>query len=320
MFPKPRVVISKCLTFDKCRYNGEVIPDKFVDKLKSHVEFITVCPEVEIGLGTPREPIRIVEIDGKNTLYQPATEKFFTEEMESFSETYLSSLTDIDGFILKNRSPSCGPGDVKIYQGLSKSAMTSRGAGFFGGAVKEKFPLTAIEDEGRLKNFQIREHFMTKLFTITRFRHIKSEKRMKDLVEFHSNHKLLLLAHNQLHYRNCGRIVANHEKRNPEQVFKKYEEELALVLRKLPRFTAIINTLQHAFGWISDGLSAEEKTYFLNSIEEYRDERIPLSAVVRLIHSAAIRFNNSYLQNQVFLNPYPLELIEITDSGKGRSS
>jgi uncharacterized protein YbgA (DUF1722 family)/uncharacterized protein YbbK (DUF523 family) len=320
MHPKPRVVISKCLTFDKCRYNGEVIPDKFVDKIKPFVEFITVCPEVEIGLGTPREPIRIVHLNGKNTLYQPASEKFFTDEMESFTETYLDSLQDIDGFILKNRSPSCGPADVKIYQGLDKSAMARKGPGFFGGAVKEKFTTLAIEDEGRLKNFQIRENFITKLFTLARFRQIRSEKKMRDLVDFHSRHKLLLLAYNQTHYRNCGRIVANHQKLQVEKVFEEYEQELAYILRKMPKFTTIINTLQHAFGWISDGLSAEEKRYFLNSIEEYRDERIPLSAVIRLIHGAAIRFNNSYLQSQVFLNPYPAELIEITDSGKGRST
>jgi uncharacterized protein YbgA (DUF1722 family)/uncharacterized protein YbbK (DUF523 family) len=320
MHPKPRVVISKCLTFDKCRYNGEVIPDKFVDKIKPFVEFITVCPEVEIGLGTPREPIRIVQLEGKNTLYQPATEKFFTDEMVSFTEDYLNSLKEIDGFILKNRSPSCGPADVKIFQGFNKSAMPSKGPGFFGGAVKDKFPALAIEDEGRLKNFQIRENFITKLFTLARFRGIRLTKKMGDLVDFHSRHKLLLLSYNQTHYRNCGRIVANLEKLQVDHVFENYEKELAHIFKKMPRFTAIINTLQHAFGWISDGLSTEEKKYFLNSIEEYRDERIPLSAVVRLIHGAAIRFNNTYLQNQVFLNPYPTELIEITDSGKGRSS
>jgi uncharacterized protein YbgA (DUF1722 family)/uncharacterized protein YbbK (DUF523 family) len=313
MLPKPRVVISKCLTFDKCRYNGEIIPDRFVDKIKPFVEFIPICPEVEIGLGTPREPIRIVQMDGENTLYQPATEKFVTDEMISFTNDYMNSLKDIDGFILKNRSPSCGPADVKIYQGLDKSVMSTRGSGYFGGAVKEKFPMTTIEDERRLKNFQNREHFITKLFTLTRFRLIYSSKKMKDLVEFHSQHKLLLLAYNQSHYRNCGRIVANHEKLKTDVVFEKYEIELAHILRKLPRFKAIINTLQHAFGWISDGLSVQEKAYFLNSIEEYRDERIPLSAVLRLINSSAIRFNNTYLQSQFFLNPYPAELIEITD-------
>lgn len=320
MFPKPRVVISKCLTFDKCRYNGEMIPDRFIDKIKPHVEFIPICPEVEIGLGTPREPIRIVNIGGEDTLFQPSTKKFYTKEMTSFSETYLNSLKNIDGFILKNRSPSCGPADVKIYQGLNKSAMTSRGSGFFGGAVKEKFPMAAIEDEGRLKNYQIREHFNTKLFTLARFRLIRSNNKMVDLVDFHSQHKLLLLAYNQTHYRKCGRIVANHQKLKSDQVFYEYEKELAHILKKIPRFTAIINTLQHAFGWISDGLSADEKSYFLNTIEEYRDERIPLSAIQRLIHASAIRFNNTYLRNQVFFNPYPAELIEITDSGKGRST
>jgi uncharacterized protein YbgA (DUF1722 family)/uncharacterized protein YbbK (DUF523 family) len=319
MFPQPRVVISKCLTFDKCRYNGEIIPDRFIDKIKPFVEFIPVCPEVEIGLGTPREPIRIVKIDGENTLYQPATEKFFINEMVSFTNDYLESLKDIDGFILKNRSPSCGPADVKIYQSLEKSAMSTRGSGIFGGSVKDRFPLAAIEDEGRLKSFQIREHFIIKLYTLARFRLVRSSNKMKDLVEFHSQHKLLLLAYNQSHYRNCGRIVANHEKLKTEQVLKKYEIELAQILRKMPRFTGIINTLQHAFGWISDGFSVDEKRYFLNSIEEYRDERIPLSAVLRLINGAAIRFKNSYLLNQIFLNPYPPELIEITDSGKGRN-
>ena len=320
MIPKPRIVISKCLTFDKCRYNGEIIPDRFVDKIKPHVEFIPVCPEVEIGLGIPREPIRIVQIGSEKTLYQPATEKYFTAEMVSFTENYLDSLQDIDGFILKNRSPSCGPADVKIFQGLEKSAMPAKGPGFFGGAVKDKFPMAAIEDEGRLKNFQIREHFITKLFALARFRQIRSQKKMGDLVKFHSQHKLLLLAYNQSHYRNCGRIVANLQKQKTDQVFEDYEKELAHILGKMPRYTGIINTLQHAFGWISDGLSAEEKSYFLNTIEEYCDERIFLSAVQRLIHASAIRFNNTYLQDQIFLNPYPADLIEITDSGKGRSS
>jgi uncharacterized protein YbgA (DUF1722 family)/uncharacterized protein YbbK (DUF523 family) len=319
MFPKPRIVISKCLTFSKCRYNGESIPDVFIDKIKPYVNFVPVCPEVEIGLGIPREPIRIVEIEGKNTLFQPATDKFYTEEMNSFTNRYLNSLKDIDGFILKNRSPSCGPGDVKIYMGLEKSAMAIRGNGFFAGEVIDRFLNAAIEDEGRLKNHQIREHFLIKLYTITRYRQIRSSHKMKDLVDFHSCHKLLLLAYNQSQFRICGRIVANPDKLKPELVFTQYEQGLTHIFQKAPRYTSIINTLQHAFGWISDGLSRREKSFFLNTIEEYRDERIPLSAILQLIYSAAIRFNNTYLMNQVFLNPYPRDLMDITDSGKGRN-
>jgi uncharacterized protein YbbK (DUF523 family)/uncharacterized protein YbgA (DUF1722 family) len=319
MFYKPRIVISQCLGFDKCRYNAQTISDEFINKLEEHVEFIPVCPEVEIGLGIPRPPVRIVEKEGRLELYQPETNRFFTAEMASFTEEYLSSIQEIDGFILKNRSPSCGPGDVKIYQGFAKSAGAYRGSGFFGGAVHKKFGHLAIEDEGRLKNFTIREHFLIKLFTLARFRQIRNSKKMGMLVKFQSEHKLLLLAYNQAHFRLSGKIIANHEKLSFDQVYQLYQQELSHIFKKMPRYPAMINTLQHAFGWISDHLSKEEKQFFLNALEEYRDERIPLSTVLHLLKANAIRFKNEYLANQVLLNPYPRELIEITDSGKGRS-
>ncbi len=317
--PRPVVVVSKCLGFDSCRYNGQIVNDRFIHLLKPFVEFITVCPEVEIGLGVPRSPIRIALQNGQKVLYQPATEEIVTDQMVGFTDQFLSSLPDVDGFILKNRSPSCGTGDVKIYQGLDKSAMSTRGNGFFGGEVVERFCGLAIEDEGRLKNFAIREHFLIKLFVLTRLREVRHEKSMKALVEFHSRHKLLFLACHQSGYRQAGRIVANHEKRPLENVFEHYEEQVKLILTKLPNYRSMINSLQHAFGGISDGLTKEEKEFFLNTLEEYRDERIPLSTVLHLLKGYALRFNNTYLLEQVFLQPYPVELVEITDSGKGRS-
>jgi uncharacterized protein YbbK (DUF523 family) len=165
-FVKPQVFISKCLGFAKCRYNGLTIPDEFVTNLKPHVDFHPVCPEVEIGLGIPRDPIRIVSIKKKLHLVQPATGKDLTEEMTDFSTSFLNSLKTVDGFLLKNRSPSCGIKDVKVYPGTGKVASIARDSGFFGAAVLEKFPFSAIEDEGRLKNYRIREHFLTKLFTL----------------------------------------------------------------------------------------------------------------------------------------------------------
>jgi uncharacterized protein YbgA (DUF1722 family)/uncharacterized protein YbbK (DUF523 family) len=319
MFPKPRIVISKCLGFDRCRYNGEIIPDLFIEKLREHVEFVTICPEVEIGLGIPRAPIRIVEESEELNLFQPESGKYFTGQMEKFTDKYLSSLTDIDGFILKNRSPSCGPADVKIFYGFEKSAGAYRGSGLFGGEVVRRFSQVAIEDEGRLKNFTIRDHFLIKLYTLTRFRLAQKRADMGALVKFHSEHKLLLLAYNQAHYRLCGKIVANHEKRKSSDVYQLYYQELVHILKSNPRYTAMINTLQHAFGWISKNLSKEEKQFFIRSLEEYRDERIPLSTLLHLIHAWAIRFKNDYLLAQVLLNPYPRELTEITDSGKGRN-
>ncbi len=173
-FAKPIVVISKCLELEACRYNGQVIPDDFVKKLKPHVTFLPSCPEVEIGLGVPREPVRIISVKGQNKLIQPATGKDLTDIMLRFADKFLNSLEEVDGFILKSRSPSCGIKDVKVYQGIEKGAATGKSTGFFAGKVLEMFPGLAIEDEGRLRNFKIREHFLTKLFALASFRNVKN--------------------------------------------------------------------------------------------------------------------------------------------------
>ncbi len=318
-FPKPVLVASKCLGFDSCRYNGQTINDRFIHLLKPFADFITVCPEVEIGLGVPRSPIRIALVNEEKRLYQPATELDVTEKMIRFTDQFLNSLSTVDGFILKNRSPSCGQGDVKMYHGLDKSARSTRSSGFFGGEVAERFSGLAIEDEGRLKNFAIREHFLIKLFTLARLRQTKAQDSMKSLVQFHSRHKLLFMGYNQARYREAGKVVANHEKLPVEAVLQRYDKLVKLILAKMPGYRSIINSLYHAFGGISNGLEKSEKKFFVDTIEEYRDERIPMSTVIHLLKGYALRFNNTYLLEQVLLQPYPNELVEITDSGKGRS-
>ncbi|MDY6822501.1 MAG: 2-thiouracil desulfurase family protein [Thermodesulfobacteriota bacterium] len=161
---KPTVVVSKCLGFDHCRYNGQMIPDSFVENLAEHVEMIPVCPEMAIGLGVPRDPVRVVLVNGEPRLYQPATGEDFTEAMEQFTHEFLAGLPAVDGFIMKSRSPSCGIRDVKIYHHMDRpDTGTERGGGMFGGRLKALFPGTAIEDEGRLKNFSIRKHFLSHL-------------------------------------------------------------------------------------------------------------------------------------------------------------
>ncbi len=317
-FPKPIVYISKCLGFDHCRYDGQMIENDVVKKLEPFVEYRPVCPEVEIGLGVPRKPIRIVEVDGKRYLHQPATGKDVTEAMETFTDTFLRGIDEVDGFVLKSRSPSCGERDVKIYPGFEDVSRTFRGSGFFGGEVQRRFPGLPAENEGRLSNFTIREHFFTQIFAFARFREVKKHESMKALVDYHSTHKLLLMGYNQTQMRAMGKIVANHEKAPFHTVVTQYEDILQRALSKAPRFTAIINVLFHAFGGFKEVLTAEEKLFFLNSIEEYRDERIPLSTLLYLLRAWAIKFENHYLLTQTFMNPYPKALIEITDSGKGR--
>lgn len=318
-FPKPNIIVSKCLGFAKCRYNGDIVLDPIVEQLKPFVNFITVCPEVEIGLGVPRDPIRVVSVKNKFYLYQPATNRDVTNEMVGFVNKYLSSVSDIDGFILKYRSPSCGINSVRIFNSFSPDARNTTGAGFFGGEVLKRFSGLAIEDEGRLKNFSIRQYFFTKLFTLAQFRAVKKKRQMKELIKFHTTNKLLFMAHNQVRLRALGKIVANQEKHRIDLVLNQYEMTLSELLKKAPSFSSWINILTHAFGGVSDKLTKAEKQFFLNLIEQYRDERIPLSVLTQLIKSWAIRFENQYLLTQTFLNPYPQALVEITDSGKGRN-
>jgi uncharacterized protein YbgA (DUF1722 family)/uncharacterized protein YbbK (DUF523 family) len=317
-FATPNVVISKCLGFDRCRWNGAVIPDEFVESLKPHVHYHPVCPEVEIGLGVPRDPIRIVDTGQGPRLIQPSTGTDMTVKMRRFTKTFLDSLTDIDGCILKYRSPSCGMKGVKIYAGPQKGAASIPGPGFFGGAVLDKFSIAAIEDEGRLRNFRLREHFLTKLFLMADWRTVRSSGTMRDLVRFQAQNKLLLMAYNQKELKILGRLVANLEKRPLVEIRRDYEKHLGGALARPPRYKSNINVLMHGLGFFSRELSPSEKTFFLDALERYRNEKIPLSVPLNLARSWVIRFDQEYLRQQTFFEPYPEALMEITDSGKGR--
>ena len=175
LFPRPKIVISKCIEFDHCRYDGSLIPSDFVKALMTHVDFTPVCAEMEIGLGVPRSSIRVVSENDEIRLVQPITGLDVTEKMGSFSTLFLDSLSGIDGFILKFRSPSCGIKDIRVYSGSGKSHTISKTAGFFGGAVVKTFPCLAIEDEGRPRNFNIMEHFLTKLYALSGLRKVENE-------------------------------------------------------------------------------------------------------------------------------------------------
>jgi len=319
-FVKPVVVVSKCLGFANCRYNGLTISSHTVDKLKPHVDFRPVCPEVEIGLGIPRDPIRVVKEANELRLLQPATGNDVTDKMTEFVESFLGTVEDADGFILKSHSPSCGIKDVKIYTGMEKRSSGVRGSGFFGGAVIDKFPNLPIEDGCRLTNFRIREHFFTKLFTMAKFREVKSSKSMKELVQFHTENKLLLMAYNQEKMRILGRIVANPDKKPFSEIINGYEEQLAGAFSKVSRYASNINVLMHEFGYFSKELSSGEKAFFLDSLERYRAGSVPLSIPLNIIGALIVRFQEDYLAQQTFFGPYPEELMEITDSGKGRDT
>ena len=318
-FPKPRVVISKCLGFEACRFNGEVLQDKFVSRLNDHIDFIPVCPEVEIGLGTPRPPVRLISSSRGLRMVQPSAGTDLSDAMRDFNARFLNSLTHIDGFILMHGSPSCGIGSAKYYAGIEKGAALGKTSGLFAEAVMQRFPHLAIEDDARLSNLRIREHFLTRLFAFARLRALGRSASMHDLVRFHAAHKYLLLAHSERKMRELGRIVANADKQSPQQVLASYTAAFQQALQPLPRTTSQINVLMHALGFFSKGLSGREKRHFMDVLDAYRHGRVSLQSVTSVLWSWALRFDSAYLQEQVFFNPFPDSLLAIEDSGKGRS-
>lgn len=316
---RPKVVISKCLGFEACRYNGEMISDNFVKSLEPFVEFIFVCPEVEIGLGTPRAPVKLVSTNinpADCSLIQPATDRDLSVKMKSFSKTFFKSLSDIDGFILKSASPSCGVKDARYYKTKEKGPAFKKGPGMFASAVLKEFPDTVIEDEGRLTNLHLREHFLTRIFTFTRFKILKKSPSMHKMVQFQKTHKLLLLSYNQKELKNLGKIVANHDKEPLKNIIELYERHLSKALTRVPRRRSNINVLMHALGYVSPQLISSEKAFFLDILERYRKHQVPLSTPIEVLQSWLIRFDVQYLLNQAYFEPFPQDLISLQDSAK----
>lgn len=310
-FARPKVVISRCIEFENIRWNAQIIRSEFVQKLIPHIEYLTVCPEFDIGLGVPRDPLRVVKTGDDLKLMQPATEIDLTEKMRRFTENFLDSLGDIDGFILKGRSPSSALRGVKIYPALKNAASIGRGPGFFGGAVKERFSHLALEEEGRLKNSRIREHFLRKLFTLAGFREARDSNDINELMKFHTDNKLFLTSYNQKELRILGRIVANKEKKPIEEIIEDYAGHLYSALRQAPRCTSYTNVLTKSMGYFSGRLSKNEKSFFLNLIEKYLDGKVPLIVPVDVVKSWIVRFDEDYLERQTFFHPYPEDLLDV---------
>ena len=321
-FPRPRVLVSRCLGFAPCRYDGAQLSSMVVELLRGHIDFIDVCPEMEAGLGVPRPPIRLCMEKNIVEVWQPAESRTVTTSLNEAALLLVEHLVDCDGAILKSRSPSCGIYDAKVYKGREQPQFLRWESGVFGTCALERLGQKAVDDEQRLTNIILREHFLIKLYVWARFRSIaakeKAKAKMGELVNFHASHKLLFLAYNQSRFRVCGEITANHEQLPAAGVFQLYEQEMAQILVRPFRRQAMVNTLYHAYGWIAKNISSEEKQYIINTIEEYRDERIPLQAATRLLEVQAIRFKHKYLLSQVLLRPFPPGLSNLSDSGSGR--
>lgn len=310
-FSRPKIIISKCIEFARCRYNGETINSEFVKRLKGYADFIPVCMEVEIGLGVPRDPVRVVQVGGDLRLIQPSTGRDVTDLAVQFCSSFLDSLPEVDGALLKSRSPSCGIKDVKVYPlGEKVASLTAKESGFFGREVMSRFRDLAVEDEARLLNLRIGEHFLTKLFTLAEFRTIKTGG-MSALVDFQTRNKLLLMYYSQKELAAMGSLVANQEGDGYPELIGKYQDHLRMALARPPGCNSGVNVLFHAFGYVSGELNQAEKSEFLDSLQGYRDGKLPITVAIGMLRSWIARFDQGYLRQQTFLQPYPEEFLDV---------
>jgi uncharacterized protein YbgA (DUF1722 family)/uncharacterized protein YbbK (DUF523 family) len=307
---KIRLGISACLLGQLVRFDGGHQHDRFItETLGQYVEFVPVCPEVECGLSIPREAMRLVgEIDNPR-LITIRTRIDYTEQMQTWAKVRVRELEaeDLKGFIFKSDSPSSGMERVKVYD--AKGMPVKKGIGMFARAFMEHFPLLPVEEEGRLHDPKLRENFIEAIFTFQRWRDTLTAKPgRKQLVDFHTRHKLLLLAHSTEHYREMGRVVAHITERPLEEITTRYQQLLLESLRLKTTVKKNANVLYHLVGYFKRDLPADEKQEVLEIIDHYRRGDLPLIVPITLINHYVRKYEQSYLKEQYYLHPHPLEL------------
>ncbi|PLY09676.1 MAG: DUF1722 domain-containing protein [Arcobacter sp.] len=305
-----KIGVSSCLLGNMCRYDGAHSKDQFiVSTLKNYFEFVPYCPE-KIIFSTPREAIRLVQEGEDIKVMTSNTNKDVTKELSDISKKCANQIQEDElcGFILKSKSPTCGLERVKVYQNQNAPS-EKKGIGLFAKEIKEKYPLLPLEEEGRLNDAWLRENFLMQIFSYKHiFEFLKTNPSSKDLVEFHTSYKYLIYAKSHEAYKHLGNIVANHQKRELEFVLEEYKVAFLEAISLKGSISNTYNILLHIFGYFKKLITKEEKAEILESIDEFKDEIIPLIVVIKLLNLYTKRFDIQYLKVQKFLNPYPKEL------------
>ena len=306
-----RVGISSCLLGATVRYDGGHKRDAYITgTLARYFEFVPLCPEVAIGLGTPRPPIRLVRSDGETRVRGKADRsRDVTEALRDYARSTASRLTgEISGYIFKRASPSCGMERVKVYGENGMSA--GRGTGAYAGALMAAMPLLPCEEEGRLGDPDLRENFIERVFVFDRWRKlVRAGLTPSGLVEFHTTHECLMLAHNQAAYRRMGRLVARAGEPGLEGLAAEYARELMTALKRRATRGRHANVLEHLFGFVSRHLDSADRAEMVDVLADYRAGLLPRLVPVTLLEHHFRRHPNAYVERQVYLEPHPKELL-----------
>lgn len=342
--------VSACLLGEKVRYDGGHSLDPYLtETLGPFVDWVPVCPEVEIGLGVPREPMRLVGTAADARLITRQTHIDHTGKMRKWARGRIRELSreNLCGFIFKSRSPSSGMTRVKIFS--EDGVATAAGSGIWAGAFMAAYPLMPVEDENRLRDAGIRENFIERVFVYQRWQRLLEDRPSTGrLVEFHALHKYLIMAHSPAHLRQLGRIVSGsdpavnqgpsaklpdeskeHNAKLPaadqaaiqkpatgrrstpttKELYAAYLPLLMEALRLQATVKKNVNVLRHLTGYFKRTLTPDEKQELLGVIEEYHRGLTPLIVPVTLIRHYARKYDKPYLSRQIYLNPHPAELM-----------
>jgi uncharacterized protein YbgA (DUF1722 family)/uncharacterized protein YbbK (DUF523 family) len=306
-----RIGISSCLLGNQVRFDAGHKHSAYITQtLGEYFEFIPFCPEVAIGLGIPRPPIRLVSVDGSVRVRGVKNpEQDVTDALIENAEAVARQLRAVSGYLFKKGSPSCGMERVKVYHAQSGHPLESS-AGMFAATLMRALPELPVEEEGRLMDPRLRENFVERVFIYHRWHcYCASGMTPAALVEFHTRHKFSVLAHDEPAYRELGRLVADAGKRDISEVAGDYIRVLMRALAKIATAKQHANVLMHIMGFFKADIDSNDKAELLDLIDAYRQEQVPLIVPMTLIHHHLRCHPNDYISAQYYINPHPRELM-----------
>jgi uncharacterized protein YbgA (DUF1722 family)/uncharacterized protein YbbK (DUF523 family) len=309
---KIKIGVSSCLLGEEVRWNGGHKKDRYVQGvLDKYFDYVPICPEVDVGMGTPRETVALYGTLENHKMISKKSQIDWTGKMTKYMNGRISELGKIDlcGYIFKSKSPSCGIGRVPIYSEFGSSKVR-HGPGMFASAFIKTVPLIPVEDEGRLHDPVIKENFIVRVFCFHRLQALLEHRfAMGALVSFHTKHKFLILSHSKKKYNEMGKLVATGKSLSKEELKTRYGTLFmeALAFKSTPKKNT--DVLLHMIGFLKKVLSRDEKQDILNTIEDYRQGLLPLVVPITLIRHQVKKYNIEYLLDQIYLNPHPKELM-----------
>lgn len=305
---KIRLGVSSCLLGQRVRYDGNHKRDVYInDALGRHFEFVPVCPEVAIGLGVPRPPIRLVGSVARPHavgLDDPTLD--VTEALAAYGRRQARALDDISGYIFKSKSPSCGLERVKVY---ARGTNPQSGTGVYAAAFRASQPLLPLEEEGRLNDLALRDNFLERVFAYRRWQQLQAAGiTAARLVEFHTAHKLSLMAHGPTRYVALGRLIARADRRSAKALGRRYIEGFMRALSHPATRRMHANVLMHAAGYLKRALDAADRAELREAIEAYRTSAAPRLVPITLLRHYFQRHPDAWIERQVYLAPEPAEM------------